>query len=234
MAQGAKRTAKWKLPSRVVLVLKAGSHLLSGIVTSLLVMVILLGGFLQITASLDNPPLQLVTVLTGSMAQYYPPGSVLLIRELAPESLMKGDVITFEKHGETVTHRIVTIVARNPLTFETKGDNNTIMDRETVTAAEVQGKVVTHLPKIGRLLLLLATPAGKRAGILTLLQLGLLVEFLKQIKGVLKDEKAKSKIDLDGNCTIVGNGGDDVCLVERLQSDGDENHHGESQCHRKP
>lgn len=208
--------------------LKTGSQVFSGMVTGLLVVSILLGGFLQITAHLENSPLRLVTVLTGSMAQHYPTGSLLVVWHVAAEDLAKGDVIAFEKYGETVTHRIENIVSEYPLILETKGDSNSIVDRNTVMASEVEGKVVGHLPEIGRILLLLATPAGKCAGILTILQLALLIEFLKQIKGVLKDAKTTSEIDLDGDCAVVGNGGNDLCVVERFQPDGDENHHGQS------
>ena len=55
---------------------------------------------------------QIYGVLTGSMEPSYPRGSLLYIREVDPDALRIGDVITFSVSPNVMaTHRIVDIVA---------------------------------------------------------------------------------------------------------------------------
>ena len=71
-------------------------------------------------------------MVTGSMEPKIGVGSLLLYERVPPESLRRGDVISFAKpgaDGAVTTHRIVDIGSRDgkPV-FRTKGDNNPVVD----------------------------------------------------------------------------------------------------------
>lgn len=64
---------------------------------------------------------------------------------LVKESLNIGDVITFAKNNNLITHRIVQL---DDKTLITKGDANNTNDK-AITYDEVVGKVINVLPQIG-------------------------------------------------------------------------------------
>ena len=73
------------------------------------------------------------SVLSGSMESVYPTGSLLYIKNVKPETLKVGDVITYKMvSGSICTHRIIELVAdeNNPdiVRFRTKGDENDSAD----------------------------------------------------------------------------------------------------------
>jgi signal peptidase I len=78
-------------------------------------------------------------------------GDLIFTRPVAAASLQPGDVIRFRNGGVSIVHRIVA-VRRGPegLVFETKGDNNGFMDAP-VAAADVEGRMVLRVPKLGLL-----------------------------------------------------------------------------------
>lgn len=89
------------------------------------------------------------TVLSGSMEKEIPKGSLILVRQVDPNTLQVGDDITYMKDAETtITHRIVEIIEDDPQTgqrfFRTQGIMNAEPDQELVAAVNVVGKVVFH------------------------------------------------------------------------------------------
>ena len=80
--------------------------------------------------------LHLYSVESGSMTPEYPVDSLIIVREVEPESIQPGDVITFVANadGMAVTHRVVSkdSVER---TFTTKGDANDVNDAVPVSLA---------------------------------------------------------------------------------------------------
>ena len=64
-----------------------------------------------------------------------------------------GDVITYKKDNEIITHRIVKKVeySEKEETFITKGDNNNIEDNYEIKKEEILGKVCFHIKKIGNI-----------------------------------------------------------------------------------
>ncbi|MGH3435983.1 MAG: signal peptidase I [Sciscionella sp.] len=118
-----------------------------------------------------------LTVLTGSMRPAIPAGSVVVVRPVAPESLVVGDVITYATidpvsgHDELVTHRVAEL--RPGGVFITKGDANRVPDSRPVAASQVRGKVWYHIPIVGELRGDLVSPAGAAyAGAALLLAFG--------------------------------------------------------------
>lgn len=98
-----------------------------------------------------------------SMEPTIPLGSVVAIREVAPEAIRPGDVITLQDRDRPVfTHRVVRVEAAGDgsLQFITRGDANDQEDAQPVPAAAVMGRVEVSVPWIGYLLAILSMPTG--------------------------------------------------------------------------
>ncbi len=94
-----------------------------------------------------------LTVLSGSMEPTYDPGDVVIVREVDPDELKVGDVITFQPVSDDpqlTTHRIIEIAyGSEGQSFVTQGDNNGAPDLEPVTAEQVKGEVWYSVPVVG-------------------------------------------------------------------------------------
>ena len=94
-----------------------------------------------------------LTVLTSSMEPGFPPGTLIIVRPVAVDALVLGDVITYQmetgKRG-VITHRVIAInTSAGERTFVTKGDNNGAADADAVLEAQVQGRLWYSVPLIG-------------------------------------------------------------------------------------
>lgn len=91
-------------------------------------------------------------VLSPSMSPTYNPGDLIYVKEVAPDSITEGDVITFvaDKDSTVVTHR-VDGVDRTERKFYTKGDANENRDGNPVLYENVLGVVQLSIPKLGYL-----------------------------------------------------------------------------------
>lgn len=139
------------------------------------------------------------SVLSGSMQSVYPTGSLLYIRNVNPETLKVGDVITYKMAGGTLcTHRIVEIVPNedNPdiFRFRTKGDENKIAD-PLVDYDDVVGKAVFCIPLLGYLATYMAVPPGKYIAITVAISL-VLIEIMISL---VLDDKDKKKAHTEQN-----------------------------------
>ena len=94
-------------------------------------------------------------VVTGSMKPALPIGSMVFT--IPKTSYKVGDIITFKRGIITVTHRIYDVRGNK---FVTKGDANTAVDSQIVTASEIVGRDVAIVPFIGRLTGFIKTPFG--------------------------------------------------------------------------
>lgn len=101
------------------------------------------------------------TVLTGSMAPSYPPGTLVVVRPVDIADVRPGDVVTFqvESGRRTVaTHRVIGIGwnADGEKVLRTKGDANEAADATPVRGVQLRGEVWYSLPWIGRLNVLMS------------------------------------------------------------------------------
>ena len=81
-------------------------------------------------------------------------------------SIAGGDIVVFRdwQTGEHICHRVKRVVkSGDDLFYITKGDANRFSDPFPVNLEEITGKVVLGVPYLGRLVLLLKTPAGTAA-----------------------------------------------------------------------
>lgn len=99
-------------------------------------------------------------VESGSMAPELPQGSAAFVRAAEATEIAPGDVIAFRTEDAVVLHRVV----QNRVVegeFVTKGDANPAEDPTPVPYSALCGRLVWHVPVLGGLLALYATPVGK-------------------------------------------------------------------------
>jgi len=94
------------------------------------------------------------TVLTSSMEEVIPKGSLVVTKSVDADTLKIGDDITYMSGpSSTITHRIVGITEKyldtNERAFITQGVMNPNADKNPVPAVNVVGKVVLHSKTLG-------------------------------------------------------------------------------------
>jgi signal peptidase I len=118
-------------------------------------------------------PFRLCAVPTGSMEPNIPTWSLCLVNVKTPyEDIETGDIVVYERKsdGLRIIHRVIAITDAGMVT---KGDANSIDDGVSVTPDNLFGKYLGHIPQLGRLPMLIRTPAG--IAVIAVLAIGLLV-----------------------------------------------------------
>lgn len=138
---------------------------------------------------------QSMAVLTGSMEPAYPVGSLIYVKEVEPETLETGDVITYQLSGDTVvTHRIVEI-HKDTQEVVTKGDANETNDGNPIPYEAIVGKADFNIPYLGYIAIYAKTPIGIGVvcGVLVAI---ILLTFIPEIFSEdEEEEKTKKKAD---------------------------------------
>ena len=97
-----------------------------------------------------------LTVLSGSMEPTIHTGDVVVEREVSPLDVKLGDIISFkdaEDPSILITHRVQDIqVHDGVVSFVTKGDANTGVERWKISADGTIGRVEYHVWRLGYLL----------------------------------------------------------------------------------
>jgi signal peptidase len=97
-----------------------------------------------------------LTVLSGSMEPTIHTGDVVVEREISPLDARLGDVVSFKDPEDAsilITHRVQSMVVHDDVvSFVTKGDANTGVERWKVSGDGQIGKVEYHVPRLGILL----------------------------------------------------------------------------------
>lgn len=126
-----------------------------------------------------------MAVISGSMEPKVPVGSLVISKQVQPEELKEGDVITYRLNGETmVTHRVVSI-DKEKKEVVTKGDANDTEDSAPVAYDRIVGRMAFHVPYVGYVSIYGKTPLGI-TGICVILAVLLLLNFLP---GLFKKEE---------------------------------------------
>ena len=86
---------------------------------------------------------------------------IIIAKKTDINLLKKEDIITFKQDGKVISHRIVQIInTKDSKVFVTKGDNNSIKDDEYVSEEQIYGKVIFHIPKIGKMVEYIKNKSG--------------------------------------------------------------------------
>ena len=114
------------------------------------------------------PVFNAYVVLSGSMLPTIEVKDVVVTKKIPEEKLKVGDIITFISPdqrfgGISVTHRIIEKLydeTAGIYTYRTQGDNNNIADAVPVPNANILGKVILKIPKLGFIQEILASKGG--------------------------------------------------------------------------
>lgn len=118
---------------------------------------------------------QVKVVLSGSMEPTFQTGSIISIKLRNNHSTyQKGDVITFRKDKELITHRIIDIQkVSGKVLYKTKGDHNNAPDLWEVSKENIVGQYTGFtIPYIGYAM---DFTKSKKAGALLLIVPGILL-----------------------------------------------------------
>ena len=85
-------------------------------------------------------------IASGSMRPTLEVGDVSIVIPVDPSKIRVGDIIQYWQEGEMTLHRVGEI--REGL-FVTKGDANPTSDPELVLPAQIRGKLIFTIPKLG-------------------------------------------------------------------------------------
>lgn len=137
-------------------------------------------------------------ILTDSMTPDLAVGTVIASKEVDPEELAVGDVVTYiplsgALKGQNVTHKIVRIYTDDDgvLTIVTKGVKTGATEDNPVPASQVKGKMVGELKLVAKIFNVLKTPYGF-IGLIVLPLVAVMVMFIVgyfQAAGKEKTEK---------------------------------------------
>ena len=98
-------------------------------------------------------------ILSGSMEPELMTGCLAFVNQKVDyEDIVIGDVIQFQTEtGVSCIHRVINITEAG---METMGDNNDNSDGITTIKQNFQGKVIFDIPKAGKIVEAVKTPAG--------------------------------------------------------------------------
>ena len=130
---------------------------------------------------------------SSSMTPEYPVNTLVIVRDVEPEKIRTGDVITYvlNEDGVLVTHRVVDIDSQNR-TFTTKGDANNTEDPAPVFWGNLVGKVVFGVPWIGKPMRVL-TAKENRTAVIAILVILFVLSVIWDIVGRKKQKIGRSQ-----------------------------------------
>ena len=138
-------------------------------------------------------------VLTDSMYPEIKSGDIIICKDISPEDVKVGDVISFfdpaDKNGvAVVTHRVIEIITDDgELYFRTKGDNNNTDDKIAVPAENLVGLwTETRFAGLGHVALFMQSTWGLIVCIFLPLALFVGYEIFRRRK---QDTKQQSDMD---------------------------------------
>lgn len=129
-------------------------------------------------------------ITTNSMEPNINIGDIIIVKNVKKEdSLKTGDIISFRKNGEIITHRIIDIIETNgEKRYITKGDNNNIPDLEKLSFSQIEGIKVISIPYLGRIVEFLENQI-----IFLILILIILIIYLYRLNKTEKSELRREK-----------------------------------------
>ncbi len=146
-----------------------------------------------------KPAFSLYTILTQSMQPNINPYDVIVdVAVKNPEDIQVGDIITFVStssltKGMTITHRVYDIKQENgEYVYYTKGDDNLSPDALPAPYSNVLGKVLFHIPQLGRIQSFLSTKGGWLIVVVVPAVIIIILDILK----IFRLQTAKNQVDV--------------------------------------
>lgn len=142
---------------------RRAGHILTTVTAALAVAGLAAAGGLLIGLTLLNAAGASVhAVASDSMVPAFARGDLVVTQPNAEPRV--GDMVTFGRAGQLVTHRIVA-PGRVAGTWETRGDANPGNDPWSIRTADITGRVVGTVPRLGFVLLAAETVSGRLIGV---------------------------------------------------------------------
>ncbi|MBR7042215.1 MAG: signal peptidase I, partial [Bacilli bacterium] len=144
------------------------------------------------------PMFNAYVVLSGSMVPNIMIKDVVVTKKIPEEELEVGDIITFISPdqrfgGISVTHRIIDKIYDDEAgvyKYRTQGDANNVADSVPVPNANILGKVILKIPKLGYIQDILSS----KGGLIILVLLPCLLILSYDIMKILKRVGRKTKL----------------------------------------
>lgn len=137
-------------------------------------------------------------VLSGSMEPTILAGDLIVTRAIAPEQIVKDDIIAFRAEQNTVvTHRVTDVRTEDGLTFLTKGDANTGADAKAVGVADLEGIYLWRVAGAGRFAMFLQTPIGMLLFVITPLCLFILYDITSRNRRNRKKADREAELEAE-------------------------------------
>lgn len=144
------------------------------------------------------PMFNAYVVLSGSMLPTIQVKDIVVTKKIPEEKLQIGDVITFISPdtrfgGISITHRIIDKIYDENMgvyTYKTQGDANNVADAVPVPNANILGKVILKIPKVGYI----QDVISSKGGLIVFVLLPCLAILSYDIFKVLKKLGQKSKL----------------------------------------
>ena len=140
-------------------------------------------------------------VVSASMKQSFPVGSLIFVTDATPEEIEVGDPITFSSGTLTITHRVIAIDSEKRQ-FTTKGDNN--RSSEWVSFDDLQGKALDFaIPYMGYFAAWFITTQGRIITLIVILSTFLLGMTLGKLGELDDEESGEENKDQKGETTEI-------------------------------
>lgn len=156
--------------------------------------------FGKLSENNNNFQINSFVVISGSMEPTLKINDLIFSKKVEENKLQKGDIISFVKDKQVITHRINNIKEiEGKRQYETKGDHNNDIDEEIVTYEEIVGKYMFKIPAIGYLVRNSQTQMGLLVIIIIFIAIEMHIkdkndkELLRHEKRMKKEEQEKSE-----------------------------------------
>jgi signal peptidase len=142
-------------------------------------------------------------VLSGSMEPTILTGDMVLTKEIAAESIVQNDIITFRADQDVmVTHRVTEVINENGnISFITKGDANVGADNIVVKAEDLEGIYLGRVGGLGRIAMFQQTPIGLLLFVVTPLCLFLIYDFVSRSRR--SKQKTEREAELEAELEVL-------------------------------
>lgn len=88
-------------------------------------------------------------VISGSMEPNIHVGDIVITKNVDASDIKVGDVITFNNDKYTITHRVIDIIQNEEIYYKTKGDHNSVADKDLIKYNNIEGVCKFRIEKIG-------------------------------------------------------------------------------------
>lgn len=152
-------------------------------------------------------------VLSGSMEPTILAGDIIVTKNIAPEQIVKGDVIAFRAEKNTVvTHRVTDVQTANGLSFLTRGDANTGADARAVRVEELEGIYYWRVAGVGKFAMFLQTPIGMLLFVITPLSLFIIYDIVSRNKRSRKKGNREAELEAELAALRAAKSGDNDAI----------------------